>query len=153
MMNEETKPGMNADEFEKRLQRQPLRQAPCEWRAEILTAARDAQTVRHASRITHHSWLSTFNHQLSTLFWPHPKAWAGLAAVWIFIFAVNFPLRDPSPRMAEKSAPPSPEVIVELKKQQRMFAELVGSYESPDADRRKVFSPRPRSERVEIVTV
>jgi hypothetical protein len=153
MMNEETKPGMNADEFEKRLQRQPLRQAPCEWRAEILTAARDAQTVRHASRITHPSWLSTFNHQLSTLFWPHPKAWAGLAAVWIFIFAVNFSLRDPSPRMAEKSAPPSPEVMVELKKQQRMFAELVGSYESLDADRRKIFSPRPRSERVEIVTV
>jgi hypothetical protein len=153
MMNEETKPGMNADEFEKRLQRQPLRQAPCEWRAEILAAAREAQAPVHASRITHHSWLSTFNHQLSTLFWPHPRAWAGLAAVWIFIFAVNFSLRDPSPRMAEKSAPPSPEVIVELKKQQRMFAELVGSYESPDADRRKVFSPRPRSERVEIVTV
>lgn len=153
MMNEETKPGMNADEFERRLQRQPLRQAPCEWRSEILAAASEAHPAHHASRITHHSWLSTFNHQLSTLFWPHPKAWAGLAAVWIAIIAVNFSLRDPSPRMAEKSAPPSPEVIVELKKQQRMFAELVGSYESPDADRRKVFSPRPRSERVEIVTV
>ena len=144
---------MKPDDFESRLQRQPLRQMPPAWRAEILAAAREAQTPVHASRITHRSWLSTFNHQLSTLFWPHPKAWAGLAAVWIFIFAVNFSLRDPSPRMAEKSAPPSPEVIVELKKQQRMFAELVGSYESPDADRRKVFSPRPRSERVEIVTV
>ena len=112
-----------------------------------------ARCTNGSSRITHHSWLSTFNHQLSTLFWPHPKAWAGLAAVWIFIFAVNFSLRDPSPRMAEKSAPPSPEVIVELKKQQRMFAELVGSYESLDVERRKIFSPRPRSERVEIVTV
>ena len=153
MMNEETKPGMNADEFEKRLQRQPLRQAPCEWRSEILAAARDAQASCHPSPATRHGWLATFNRQLSILLWPHPKAWAGLAAVWVFVFAVNFSLRDTTPRLAEKSAPPSPEVMVELKKQQRMFAELVGSYESPDADRRKVFSPRPRSERVEIVTV
>ena len=152
MMNEETKPGMNADEFEKRLQRQPLRQAPCEWRSEILAAAREAQAPVHASCITHRSWLSTFNHQLSTFFWPHPKAWAGLAAVWIFIFAVNFSLRDPSPRMAEKSAPPSPEVMVELKKQQRMFAELVGSREPLDVDRPRIFVPKPRGERVEILT-
>ena len=151
MMNEETKPGMNADEFEKRLQRQPLRQAPCEWRAEILAAARDAQASCHPSPATRHGWLATFNRQLSILLWPHPKAWAGLAAVWIFIFAVNFSMRDNSPRLAEKSAPPSPEVMVELKKQQRMFAELVGSYEAPDADRRKIFSPKPRSERTEIL--
>jgi hypothetical protein len=144
---------MKPDDFESRLQRQPLRQMPPAWRAEILAAAREAQAPVHASRITHRSWLSTFNHQLSTLFWPHPKAWAGLAAVWIAIIALNLSARDTAPVLAEKSTPPSPEVIVELKKQQRMFAELVGSYESPDADRRKVFSPRPRSERVEIVTV
>ena len=36
-------------------------------------------------------------------------------------------MRDTSPRVAEKSTPPSPEVIVELKQQQRLFAELVGS--------------------------
>jgi hypothetical protein len=143
---------MNADEFEKRLQRQPLRQAPCEWRSEILAAARDAQAPVHASRITHRSWLSTFNHQLSTLFWPHPKAWAGLAAVWIFIFAVNFSMRDSSPRLAAQSAPPSPEVIVELRKQQRMFAELVGSREPLDVDRPRIFVPKPRGERVEILT-
>ena len=130
-----------------------MRQAPCEWRSEILAAARDAQASCHPSPATRHGWLATFNRQLSILLWPHPKAWAGLAAVWVFVFAVNFSLRDTTPRLAEKSAPPSPEVMVELKKQQRMFAELVGSYETPDADRRKVFSPRPRSERVEIVTV
>ncbi|HAO80279.1 MAG TPA: hypothetical protein DCQ92_15180 [Verrucomicrobia subdivision 3 bacterium] len=151
MMNEETKPGMNADEFEKRLQRQPLRQAPCEWRSEILAAARDAQTSRHPSPTTRRPFLSTLNYQLSPFFWPHPKAWAGLAAVWILIFMVNFSMHEPSPMMAKKSAPPSPEVIVELKKQQRMFAELVGSYETPDVDRRKMFSPRPRSGRAEIL--
>jgi hypothetical protein len=152
MMNEETKPGMNADEFEKRLQRQPLRQAPCEWRSEILAAARDAQASCHPSPATRHGWLATFNRQLSILLWPHPKAWAGLAAVWVFVFAVNFSLRDPSPQMAEKSAPPSPEVIVELRKQQRLFAELVGPREERDADRSKTYKSHPRTESVAVLT-
>jgi hypothetical protein len=133
------------------LSRQPLRQVPGEWRGEILAAARDVQSARHPSLTTRRSLPSTLSHQLSTLFWPHPKAWAGLAAVWIFIFALNFSMRDPSPKVAEKSAPPSPEMLVELKRQQRMFAELVGSYETPAADRRKIFSPKPRSEHVEIL--
>ncbi len=144
MMNDET------EQFERRLSRQPVKQIPSEWRAEILAAARDAQFSRHTSHVTRH-WLSTINHQLSTIFWPHPKAWAGLAAVWILIFAVNFSMRDTSPKMAEKSAPPSPEMMVELKKQQRMFAELVGANEPPDADRRKIFLPQPRSECTEIL--
>jgi hypothetical protein len=151
MMNEETKPGMNADEFEKRLQRQPLRQTPCEWRSEILAAARDAQASCYPSPATRHGWLATFNRQLSILLWPHPKAWAGLAAVWIFVFAVNFSLREPSPRMAEKSAPPSPEVMMALWKQQRMLAELVGPREEHDADRSKTQAPQPRTQRVEIL--
>jgi len=142
---------MKPDEFEQKLSRQPLRQVPPEWRADILAAAREAQASRHPSPVTHHSWLSTLNSQLSTVFWPHPKAWACLAAVWIFIFAVNFSLRDTSPCVAEKSAPPSPEVIVELKSQQRLFAELMGPREMMDADRRKIFPPKPRSERVEIL--
>jgi len=61
-------------------------------------------------------------------------------------------MRDSSPRVAEKSAPPSPEVMVELKKQQRMFAELVGSREPLDVDRPRIFVPKPRGERVEILT-
>lgn len=139
------------EEFEQKFSRQPLRQVPAEWRGEILSSAHAAQRAAHASRITHHSWLSTLNHQLSTVFWPHPQAWAGLAAVWVFIFAVNFSMRDTSPRVVEKSAPPSPEVIVELKKQQRMFAELMGPAQPVDADRQKIFTPKPRSERVEFL--
>ena len=67
------------------------------------------------------------------MLWPHPKAWAGLAAVWILIFAVDFSVRDKSPVMAEKAAPPSPEVIVELKQQQRMLAELIGAGQAREA--------------------
>jgi hypothetical protein len=141
MMNDET------EQLEHRLSRQPLRQVPEAWRADILSAAERASRPKPQA-----SFLSTFNHQLTTLFWPHPKAWAGLAAVWVLILAVDFSTRDTSPRIAEKSLPPSPEVIVELKKQQRLFAELMGSREPLDADQQKTFSPKPRSERVEIMT-
>jgi len=142
---------MKPDEFEQKLRRQPLRPIPPEWRAEILASARDAQTTCHPSPATRHHWLATFNQQLSTLLWPHPKAWAGLAAVWIFVLAVNFSLRDASPRVAENYAPPSPEVMAELKQQQRLFAELVGTIQPPEADRQKLFAPKPRSQRVEIL--
>jgi hypothetical protein len=142
---------MKPDDFEKKLQRQPLRKIPAAWRAEIVAAA-TSRTSKVEGRAQDELWLSTLGARLSSVFWPHPKAWTALAAIWIFIFALNFSMRDTSPRIAEKSAPPSPEMIVELKKQQRMFAELMGSRETPDADRQKIFSPKPRSERVEILT-
>jgi hypothetical protein len=145
MMNDET------EQFERRLSRQPLRQVPGEWRAEILAAARGTQPVPRASRLTPRAWLVTINQQLATLLWPHPKAWAGLAAVWILILAVNFSTREAVPKLAAKSAPPSPEVMVELKQQQRLVAELVSTYEAPDTDRRKTFLPRPSSQRAEIL--
>ncbi|HEX7569929.1 MAG TPA: hypothetical protein VF492_05450 [Verrucomicrobiae bacterium] len=150
MMNDET------EQFEHRLSRQPLRQIPPAWRAEILREGRrvavrkigDAGTVS----LSNQSWPSSILHSLSSLLWPHPKAWAGLAAVWIFIFTVNFSLRDSSPRLAEKSAPPSPEVIVELRQQQRLFAELVGPREERDADRSKAYKSHPRTESVAVLT-
>ena len=39
-------------------------------------------------------------------------------------------MRDKTPVVAEKSAPPSPEVIVELRQQQRLLAELMGPRET-----------------------
>ena len=139
-------------EFEKKLRRQPVKEIPGDWRAEILSAARAAQSASHASRVTPHGWLSTLNSQLSTLFWPHPKAWAGLAAVWVGIVALNFSTRDTSVRLAEKVSPPSPEMIVELRKQQKFYAELMGANEPREADRPKDGTLRPRTQRVEILT-
>jgi hypothetical protein len=139
---------MKPDNFEQKLQRQQLKEIPAAWREEILAAA----TSCHSSRVTRHSFLSTLNVQLSTLLWPHPRAWAGLAAIWILILAMDFSLRDKTPVMAEKTAPPSPEVIVELRQQQRLLAELIGLRDTGDADRSKPLVPQPRSERVEFMT-
>ncbi len=136
------------DDFEQKLQCQPLRQVPGEWREEILAAAE----VQLPGAPKRSEGGSTFIAQLSTILWPHPAAWAGLAAVWILILAVDFSMRDKSPVMAEKTAPPSPEVIVELRRQQRLLAELIGPRDTRDADRSKPLVPQPRSERVEFMT-
>jgi hypothetical protein len=146
MMNDET------EQFENRLRRQSLQKIPGEWRAEILAASRKTRTTHHSPLVTRHSFLSILNRQLSTIFWPHPKAWASLAAIWIFIFALNFSMRDKMPMIAEKMSPPSPEVVAELRQQKLMFAELIGANDLRDADRQKLFFPRPRTERAEILT-
>ncbi len=139
------------DQFERRLSRQPLRQVPPDWRADILAAARAGQTSRRPSPVTRHSWLSTLNSQLSTIFWPHPKAWAGLAAVWIAIIALNLSTHDDS-HGAWKKSPGSPAVVAEVRQHNLFFAELVGVNEARDAEPPRLFWPRPRSERVQILT-
>jgi hypothetical protein len=147
---------MNTDDFEKRLQRQPMRKLPREWRAEILRDASasaqnpalacraEAQRRRETRNI---SWLSTFSHQLSTIFWPHPKAWAGLAAVWVLIFALNTASQDHSAQIAKKSTPASPEMLAGLRDQQKLLAELIGTSDTREFEQPKRFPAQPHSER------
>jgi len=130
------------DDFEQRLKRQPLRQPPAGWRDEILRECRES-TVE--SRRPERSFLSTLNHQLSTLLWPHPKAWAGLAAAWVVIAALNLSMREPGPASVKKGSP-SPETMAELKRQRLLYAQLMGPNEQP-VDRPKTFVPQPRSGR------
>jgi len=143
---------MKPDEFEKRLQRQPLRQVPTAWREEVLTAAGRALPVgRRAPRPVQ---LTSLVSRLSAALWPHPAAWAGLVAVWVFIFAVDFSIRDRMPGVVVKTAPPEPEVIAELRQQRRLLAELIGPRDARDAGRSKPLAPQPRSERrFEALTV
>jgi hypothetical protein len=144
---------MKPDDFEQRLHRQPLRQIPAEWREEILREGRRAAVLEIGDADTASLPELNWRAKLTNIFWPNPQAWAGLAAVWILIFAVDFSLRDKTPFVAEKSAPPAPEVIVELKQQQRLLAELFGARDTGDAGQSKPMMPRPRSERGEILTL
>jgi hypothetical protein len=81
------------------------------------------------------------------LVWPARRIWAGLAAVWIGIFAVNFSQRDPAPVMAAKSS--SPQMMLTFRQQERLLAELTGPGEPSVAEppKNKTTAPRPRSER------
>lgn len=132
------------DDFEQRLHRQPLRQIPSQWRSEIL---QNVVTAPHSSSVIRHSNLSTLNHRLSTLLWPHPKAWAGLTALWVAIAVVQVTVADRPVHVAKKAQPPSADTIIVLQQQTRMLAELVGHTPPPDADRPKPGAPQPRSER------
>lgn len=71
------------NDFERQLQRQPLRELPADWRREILARC-DAAIVAEPV-VSWREWL-----------WPSPTAWAALAAVWVVFFAV---------RATEPSAP------------------------------------------------
>jgi hypothetical protein len=129
---------MNSDDFEKHLQHQPLRPIPKEWRAEIL---------RQATAGSRPPVLDRRPSFLSALFWPHPKAWAGLAAVWVLIFALRFASQDKLPKMAQSSSLASQEIVVSLKEQQQILAELMGTNgAAPEMDRPKRFVPQPHSE-------
>lgn len=136
---------MNPDEqFEKRLQRQPLREVPLAWRAGILSATQRTNSSRHSPLVTgHRVWWRE-------LFWPCPQAWAALAAVWLLIMGLNFLSQESLPSvLASHTAPPSSQVRDLLKQQERLFAELVDPLEKSAADRPKSVAPQPRSARRE----
>lgn len=102
------------------------------------------------------AWLLGCSNKLwLELVWPCRRIWTGLAAVWVLIFVFNFSQRDPLERMARKSPPPSPEMILAFRQQERLLAELIGLNETHAAEPPpKPFLPQPRSEgRVEILMV
>jgi hypothetical protein len=129
---------MNPEDFEKQLERQPLRPVPGAWRTDILKAAHAASPAP--------SFLSTLNTQLSALLWPCPQAWAGLAAVWLVILVVNYANEDKSEIIAAKSPPPSPQMMMALQEQRKMLAKLIEPYDESPAEPPKPFVPRPRGE-------
>ncbi len=137
---------MNIDDFEQKLQRQPLRKVPGEWREEILLAARQTAAPPHTPRPAP-SFLLTISRQVSGLLWPHPVAWAGLAAAWLLILGLNHATRDALPRLAKGSLPVAPRLFMAFQEQERLLNELIGPPQPPLAEPLKPAVPRPRSER------
>ncbi len=127
------------DDFEKQLQRQPLRQLPPEWREEVLYAAAAPLTIHHSPFTVRAPWWRE-------LFWPNPAAWASLAAVWVAIFALNLASSENSSASAAAAPATSPEVMQALNQQRLLFAELIRSTDLPPTEPPKPFLPRPRSE-------
>jgi len=86
------------------------------------------------------------------LVWPCRRIWIGLTAVWILLFIVNVSQRDGSQTVTAKSGP-SPEMIMTLKDQQKILAELLTDHSVPhDTERQTIFPPKPRTQSAEILT-
>jgi hypothetical protein len=129
------------DDFERQLARQPLRHLPTAWREEILNAAaelgwQEMSSPEPTRAGSNRSWLYE-------LLWPCPQAWAGLAAVWFVVLVLNS-TQDGSAEVANlKSVQSSSSVLVALREQRRLLAELIG----PAAPAEPAFVPRPRGQR------
>jgi hypothetical protein len=139
---------MNPEDFERRLQRQPLRQVPNEWRIEILASARAASATRRtAGGEYQNSSLRMPDTKLSDVLWPHPLAWAVLAAVWVIILGVNARTWGGPQTIARRGTPIPSDVLVAHQEQDRLLSELLGPREIPIAAPPKPSLPKPRSER------
>jgi hypothetical protein len=119
---------MNFDEFETRLRRAAPREIPAEWRREILSPLRD----HRASAPWWQQWL-----------WPHPIAWAGLAAVWGAILALHFTTIS-EPTRASAAMVHAPDMMQAFQERTRLMAEL--SEDSPRSSPPSAVD-RPRSSR------
>ena len=138
---------MNPDDFETRLQGQPMRQVPAEWRAEILSTAREAAgsvNPQHAGRVS--TSFSILRAQLVSLFWPSPKAWAGLAIVWLVLAGANRIALKSSEDLVHSGVRPSAATIAAWKEQERILAELIQPGGTAKAEAVSPARPRPRSE-------
>ena len=115
------------NEFEQLLRSQKPRQIPASWRLEILTAARAAQKSETVNRPPH---IFNFKFLILNCLWPHPKAWAGLAAVWLVIGWLNWSAMRPDEAMmaSHRSQPSviSPGQLASLTEQRRLQRELLG---------------------------
>ena len=86
------------------------------------------------------------------LIWPCRRTWTALAAVWVLIFIFNVSQRDKSELAARKLPPPSPEMIMALRQQEKLLAELIGpNRKRATPSRRKPFLPKPRTENAEFL--
>jgi hypothetical protein len=143
---------MNTDDFEERLRNQPLRPVPEKWREEILHAARmfgrPAAADSHADlRVGWAGYVRDLRSLICALFWPSPKAWAGLAATWLALFTVNHGIWISPERSTVVAGAHAPEARVIRREERQLLAELLASTPAAaTADRPKPGAAKPRSE-------
>lgn len=130
------------DDFEQRLRRQPLNPPPAEWRAEILSRARAAAASDR--RTMSPGLLSRFREWL----WPHPAAWATLAAIWLVLFSVQHQMNVEVRREIELAGTQVPvrDVMLVFEEQQAVINQLLAAntLDLPDLDRpRRPARPQP----------
>lgn len=132
---------MNERELEKQLREQPIRPIPAHWREEILRAVQlqaGAESEAGAGRVESlpgRMKAPSKGKESPTwwrdLLWPHPVAWAGLAAAWVLIVGLNTMALRPSHSsggtrsQASRPATPSDAMKMALAEQWKLREELL----------------------------
>mgnify|MGYP006919788977 CR=1 FL=1 len=130
------------DDFEQRLARQTLRPVPAEWREEVLNRAGDLQSPSVAVATAP---IGGCKPPALLSFWerllgPNPLAWAGLAAAWVVLLAVNRSGSGSPASVASRASQPNEAAIAEIvRENRRQMAELL-NLDEPQA------APTPRKE-------
>jgi hypothetical protein len=124
---------------------------------EKLDAIREQILVAECGRKTRNPKLETRN--LGTLpllvglklwrelIWPARRIWAGFAAVWLLLVAVNLADADHSATDQAGLKPLPAGSLATWEQQQQILAELIGQTEPHETDQPKPILPQPRSER------
>ena len=115
---------MNSNDFEKKLERQPMRAVPTAWRAEILreavAAASDRRSLAQNNRCSEPAATVWWRE----LLWPRPLAWASLAAAWVII-AILHTATPAAPMLVAQLTPSVREAMQRFAEQRRELAALL----------------------------
>ena len=111
-------------------------------RHEAATPKLDA--LRAAATLPARAQISTITSQpvslWERLFGPNPLAWAGLAAVWVVLFAADRSGSEPASSSASRASQPSEAAVAEIVRERRREMVELLNLDEPQA------APTPRSE-------
>jgi hypothetical protein len=86
------------------------------------------------------------------LVWPCRRIWTGLAAVWVLLAIINISQRDGAQVHLAKTSSPAA-ITMTFRDQQKILNELFADRSLPaEAVRPRIFSPKPRTETMELLT-
>lgn len=139
---------MNMDDFEKKLQRQPLRHIPGDWRDAILRTAQERTScpaAKHSNSVLTRAVQTTWRELIQ----PCRYAWSGMAALWFIFWLINAHTEDTetSRQMATSTGSGFKRIQV-FEEQRRVLVELTGPNDLSPAEPSRPAHAKPRSERM-----
>ena len=138
---------MNTDDFEKKLQRQPLKHIPGDWRELILQTAQDRTSCAAAKR-SKSVLIRAVQIAWRELIQPCRYAWSGMAALWLIFWLINARTGvTENPRQIATSTRSGFERIRVFEEQRRVLVELTGPNDLSPAEPSRPAHAKPRSER------
>jgi hypothetical protein len=132
---------MNTDDFEKKMQRQPVRPVPAEWRAHILKTANAAAIAPRPTKDSQPlPWWREF-----LLLW----RWhlAGMSAAWVIIAILNIgQSAAPTTTTAAPNTASPQQLVTALQENRRQLLELIGPAVTEAAPPPRRLDPPRRSQ-------